>query len=161
MKIFLRWVLFVPTFIVVYIAVCWAAYYGPYGYLINFGPEPEGLISWLWLSISRDICAVALATLASCYVAPKGRSIIAALYAIITIFLAGFVAASYLIDPYSSSYYDKPMDLWFSVIATPLTTIAIFVYFAFGKQLGWIKDESEHPGIYQNNVIPFEKKMES
>ena len=159
MKNFFRWLLFIPTYFVVFSAVCWVGYYGPYGYLTLFGPNPYGVAPFVWVVFVRDVCAVALAILASCYVAPKGRTIIAALYVVHRIFLFGMFVALYFTNPYQ---YENPLDTWATAIFSTITSIVVFVYFAYGKKLGWIKEEDEKFASFpRGNVIPFRKENDN
>jgi len=162
MKDLIRWILFIPTFVIVYVVTCIVAYYGPFGYITLFGPEPSGIIPWLWLLLFRDVTAVALATFASCYVAPKGRTIISGMYAIFAIFTSGYAVSSHLFDPFSNYAGMSTSEFWTTVIVSPLTTIGVFIYFAFGERLGWVQGNKKHAPAPSpetpDNVIPFRKE---
>lgn len=155
MKNILRWILFIPTYLIVFAVVCWVGYYGPLGYYAMFGPSPSGIIPFLWAVFVRDVCAVALAIIASCYVAPRGRAVIAACYVAHRIFLLGMFVATYILDP---TQYENPVDTWATAIVSTITAIVTFVYIAYGKQLGWVKDNNTRTRFPFGNVVPFRKK---
>lgn len=118
MPILVRWILFLPSILIVYFILrIFAAFSIGYG----IGPENDGLISFLSYKFYYNFICVGASLMISCLIVPKGRIIVASIYLGIVLILTGMGLNNLL----NNVTYSEP--LW-RIIYETLTTIGGYIF---------------------------------
>lgn len=119
----LRWIIFIPTFFVVFLAISILSNIGISRY---FGPQGSSLTADIVYGIQTYI-SLSTSIYCSCYVAPKGKIIIASIWVGIALIITGINIALFLTGAFNHDILSVSISTVIYVAGTITALISVII----------------------------------